>query len=110
MLRLLGPPSRLCDGLTRRELLTAGALSLLAPSLLPASAPKGGTAKAVILLDLFGGPSHVDSFDPKPDAPAEVRGEFSTIATALPGVRFTEHVPKLARMADRFCLIRTVSH
>src|SRR5262249_10793609 len=66
--------------------------------------------KAVILLDLFGGPSHIDSFDPKPDAPAEVRGEFKTIPTALPGVRFTEHVPKLARLADRFCLIRTVSH
>jgi hypothetical protein len=111
MLRILGHPSRACDGLTRRELLTAGTLSLLAPALAPsARPPAAGTARAVILIDLFGGPSHIDSFDPKPDAPAEVRGVFGTIATRHAGVRFTEYVPSLARMADRFCLIRTVSH
>ncbi|MFO0840836.1 MAG: DUF1501 domain-containing protein [Gemmataceae bacterium] len=111
MLRILGHPSRACDGLTRRELLTAGALSLLAPALARSNRPSSaGTAKAVILIDLFGGPSHIDTFDPKPDAPAEVRGEFATVATRHAGVRFTEHVPRLARMADRFCLIRTVSH
>ena len=54
-------------------------------------------AKAVILLDLFGGPSHIDTFDPKPDAPAEIRGEFGTIPTVLPGVRVCEHLPLLAR-------------
>jgi hypothetical protein len=110
MLRLLGHASRACDGVTRRELLTAGALSLFAPALASSATPKAARAKAVILLDLFGGPSHVDSFDPKPDAPAEVRGEFGTIATRHAGVRFSEHVPRLARLADRFCLIRTVSH
>jgi hypothetical protein len=111
MLRILGHPSSACDGITRRELLTAGALALLAPGLSASSRlPRAGRARAVILLDLFGGPSHIDSFDPKPDAPAEVRGEFSTIATKHSGVRFTEHVPRLARIADRFCLIRTVSH
>jgi hypothetical protein len=111
MLRILGHASRACDGLTRRELLTAGALSLFVPALARSARPsRVGTARAVILIDLFGGPSHIDSFDPKPDAPAEVRGEFATIATCHAGVRFTEHVPKLARMADRFCLIRTVSH
>jgi hypothetical protein len=111
MLRILGHSSRACDGLTRRELLTAGPLSLLVPALArSAQSLPAGTAKAVILIDLFGGPSHIDSFDPKPDAPAEVRGEFATLATRHAGVRFTEHVPKLARMADRFCLIRTVSH
>jgi Protein of unknown function (DUF1501) len=111
MLRILGHASRACDGITRRELLTAGTLALLAPRLGASSRlPGAGRAKAVILLDLFGGPSHIDSFDPKPDAPAEVRGEFGTIATKHSGVRFTEHVPRLARLADRFCLIRTVSH
>ncbi len=111
MLRILGHAARACDGLTRRELLTAGALSLLVPALARSTRPlPAGTARAVILIDLFGGPSHIDSFDPKPNAPAEVRGEFTSIATRHAGVRFTEHVPKLARMADRFCLIRTVSH
>jgi Protein of unknown function (DUF1501) len=111
MLRIFGHASCACDGLTRRELLTAGTLALLGPALgrSPEAVP-AGTARAVILIDLFGGPSHIDSFDPKPDAPAEVRGEFATIATRHAGVRFTEHVPKLARIADRFCLIRTVSH
>src|SRR3954452_2048515 len=111
MFRILGHASRACDGITRRELLTAGTLALLAPRLGASSRlPRAGRAKAVILLDLFGGPSHIDSFDPKPDAPAEVRGEFGTIATKHSGVRFTEHVPRLARLANRFCLIRTVSH
>jgi hypothetical protein len=110
MLRILGHASRLCNGLTRRELLTAGALSLLCPPLASGARSKAARAKAVILLDLFGGPSHIDSFDPKPDAPAEVRGEFSTIPTRHTGVRFSEHVPRLARLVDRFCLIRTVSH
>ena len=69
-----------------------------------------GKAKSVILLDLFGGPSHIDSFDPKPDAPPAVKGEFGTIPTTIPGVRFAEHVPHLASRLDKFCLIRTVSH
>jgi hypothetical protein len=111
MLRILGHASRACDGLTRRELLTAGALSLLDPVLGRSTRPlPHRTARAVILIDLFGGPSHIDSFDPKPDAPAEMRGEFATIATRHAGARFSEHVPKLARLANRFCLIRTVSH
>lgn len=67
-------------------------------------------AKAVILIDLFGGPSHIDTFDPKPDAPAEIRGEFGTIPSILPGIRTTEHVPQLARRLHRTTLIRTVSH
>jgi Protein of unknown function (DUF1501) len=93
------------------SLLTAGSLALFGPALgRSAEAASAGTAKAVILIDLFGGPSHIDSFDPKPSAPAEVRGEFATIATRHAGVRFTEHVPRLARLAHRFCLIRTVSH
>lgn len=58
----------------------------------------------------MGGISHHDSFDPKPDAPAEIRGEFRTIPTKLPGVRFSEHVPRLARMIDSYALIRSVQH
>jgi hypothetical protein len=118
MLRVLGHPSAACDGLTRRDLLRAGPLSALGALVAPLSGPLfassalpgRGRARAVILIDLFGGPSHIDTFDPKPDAPAEVRGEFRTIPTHHPGVRFTEHVPRLARLVERFCLIRTVSH
>lgn len=114
MLRILGHPTRACDGITRRELLSAGTLAMA--GLIPAvasTAPAGrsfGKAKSVILLDLFGGPSHIDSFDPKPDAPPEVKGEFGVIPTAIPGVRFSEHLPQLARRLDRYCLIRTLSH
>ncbi|WP_020470697.1 DUF1501 domain-containing protein [Zavarzinella formosa] len=114
MLRVLGHATRACDGLTRRELLTAGTMAMagLVPGVASPAKPGGtfGQAKSVILLDLFGGPSHIDTFDPKPDAPAEIRGEFGTIPTAIPGVRFTEHVPMLAKRLDRFCLIRTLSH
>lgn len=110
MLSLLGHPTRACDGLTRRQLLTAGALSLFGAPLLGRPSGRAARARSVILVDLYGGPSHIDSFDPKPDAPAEVKGEFSTIPTRHAGVRFSEHVPRLARLADRFCLIRTVSH
>ena len=93
MLRILGLPSCTCDGLTRRELLTAGTLTLLGPALgRSTEALPAGPARAVILIDLFGGPSHIDSFDPKPDAPAEVRGEFATIATRHASVRFTERL------------------
>ncbi len=111
MLRLLGHPTSACDGLTRRDLLRAGALTALA-GLAPAAsaAPSRGRAKAVLLIDLFGWPSHLDSFDPKPAAPPEVRGEFGTIATALPGVRVAEYLPRLARRLSAACLIRTLSH
>src|SRR5438105_4006813 len=99
MLQVLGQPAQACDGLTRRALLHVGALSLFG-GLLPASAapsrsgPRPGPVRSVILMDLFGGPSHLDMFDPKPDAPAEIRGEFQSIATSLPGVRVSEHLPR----------------
>jgi hypothetical protein len=64
----------------------------------------------VILVFLTGGPSHHDTFDPKPDAPAEVRGEFSPVATKVPGLQFSEHVPGLAARADKFTLVRSLSH
>src|SRR5207247_10133658 len=68
------------------------------------------TARSVILLFQFGGPSHLDSFDPKPDAPREIRGEFGVIPTNVPGIRVTEHLPRLARCADKYALVRSVSH
>jgi hypothetical protein len=118
MLRILGPQSAACDGVPRRELLRVGALSLFGGLTLPRllrAADQGGdrpraAARSVILLNLFGGPSHLDTFDMKPAAPAEVRGEFRPIRTSLPGVQVCEHLPRIARRLHRTCLIRTVSH
>ena len=112
MLRILGHAATTCDGVTRREVLRAGALTLFGSLALPTVAAAKATrpaakAKSVILLDLFGGPSHLDMFDPKPKAPVEFRGPFTTIPTRTPGVRFTELLPKLAGRSDRFSLIRT---
>jgi hypothetical protein len=64
----------------------------------------------VILLFQFGGPSHLDTFDPKPDAPREIRGEFGVIPTCVPGVQVTEHLPRMAKLADRYALLRSVHH
>lgn len=75
-----------------------------------AGAHKATRAKSVILIFNCGAPSHLDLFDPKPDAPEDVRGPFKTVATTLPGVRFTELVPRLARQARRLSLVRTVHH
>jgi hypothetical protein len=118
MLTVLGKPRRCCDGLSRREVLCAGALSVfgsvLAPSvsLLGAAGParSAGRVKSVVLLDLFGGPSHLDTFDLKPRAPVEIRGAFKPIATSLTGLQICEHLPRLARWMHRAALIRTVSH
>lgn len=72
--------------------------------------PGHGKAKSVLLVMLSGGPSQLDTIDPKPEAPAEVRGEFSTISTAIPGVAFCEHLPLLAQQADRWAIVRTLAH
>ena len=116
MLRILGNPSAACDGITRRDLLRVGSLAALAgvagsgrPSL-ARTGSRAGPAKSVILLDLFGGPSHIDTFDPKPDAPEGIRGEFNTIPTVLPGIRICEHLPLLARRLDKLAVVRSVSH
>ena len=112
MLRVLGHSSRACDGITRRDLLRAGSLAaLLGTGTAPAVASaKGAPAKAVLLLDLYGGPSHIDTFDLKPDAPPEIRGEFKPIPTVLPGVRVCEHLPQLAQRLDKLAVVRSVSH
>jgi hypothetical protein len=103
--------------LDRRRVLQFGALTavgLTLPRLLQAEARGAGNsrrrARSCILLHQFGGPSHLDTFDPKPNAPAEVRGPFGLLPTPVPGVRFTEHVPRLARLFERFALVRSVTH
>jgi hypothetical protein len=74
----------------------------------PRASTRGADRKAVILLWLSGGPSHLDTWDPKPDAPREVRGPFGSIATKVPGVRVSEHLPLQARIMDRLALVRSV--
>jgi hypothetical protein len=105
--------------LDRRELLRVGGLALgglALPHLLArqaSAAPKSGSfgkAKNCIILYLSGGPAQLDTFDPKPDAPDDIRGEFSTIQTKLPGVRYSELLPLSAQWADKTALVRTVYH
>ncbi|MEX0710772.1 MAG: DUF1501 domain-containing protein [Pirellulales bacterium] len=120
MLSILTKRGRLCDSWTRRELLSVGSLSLLGlglPQLLRGRAaaeaparPAGGfgQAQSVILLYLQGSPSHIDLWDPKPDAPAEIRGEFKPIATKAPGMLLGEVLPMLAEQADKFALVRSI--
>ncbi|GIW95001.1 MAG: hypothetical protein KatS3mg110_3042 [Pirellulaceae bacterium] len=106
---------RTCQGWTRRELLRAGLWSVLPWSLaqwsrLWAVQQQVERPKAAILLWLWGGPSHLESFDPKPSAPVEYRGPFSTIPTAIPGVRFCELLPRLAARSHRVSIIRSLCH
>src|SRR5258708_6146174 len=115
MLRILGRGMKTCDGVTRRELMRVGGLSLFTgltlPRLLRATpARHQGRAKSVIMFNLLGGPSHMDMVDLKPNAPPEIRGEFKPIATSVPGIRICEHLPNLAKRMHRACLIRTFSH
>lgn len=116
MLNVLGRPTRLCDGSTRRQVLQAGALSALGgiglPNVLHAAqqAKTGASAKSVVLINLLGGPSHLDMFDMKPNAPVEIRGEFHPIASTIPGLSICEHLPLTARTMHRSTLIRTHTH
>src|SRR5690349_1958758 len=104
--------------MTRRQLLHLGGISALGlglPDLLRASAPASrsapsGSPKSCIFIVQYGGCSHIDSFDLKPDAPEEIRGPFKPIATRVPGTRVGEHLPRLARLADRYCLVRSMTH
>jgi uncharacterized protein (DUF1501 family) len=97
----------------RREFLRAGALGAFGlglPQLLEARAAPSGTARACIVLFMWGGPAQQDTWDPKPEAPAEYRGEFRPIATSVPGIRICEHLPRLARHADKLALLRAMTH
>jgi hypothetical protein len=113
MLTLGGRSYRYCDGQSRRSFLKLGALAmggLSLPDLLraEASAGVGRSHKAVIMVYLTGGLAHQDTFDLKPDAPAEIRGEFKPIDTAVPGVQFGELLPRLAASADKLAVIRSI--
>ena len=105
-------------GITRRSLLSAGGLGMLGlnlPDLLRAEDTAGAgslpvKAKSVIFLFQFGGPSHIDTFDMKPDAPAEIRGPHQSISSVVPGLPVSEHLPKMAKQMDRICLVRSMHH
>lgn len=114
MLRLLFGPSRTCAGIDRREFLRVGALTglgLSLPQWLAAREASGRPARDVscILIWTLGGTSHHDTFDPKPDAPDAVRGEFSTIPTTVPGVCFSEVCPRLAGTLNRYAVLRSLN-
>jgi hypothetical protein len=120
MLGISGAQAYSCRGPGRRAFLRVGSLPLLGlslPDLLraraaakPALTQKGGKAETCIFLFLQGGPAHQDTFDPKPAAPPEFRGEFEAIATQVPGTLICEHLPRLARLANRYALIRACAH
>jgi len=113
MLRITAGNRRLCDGLSRRDVLrvgTAGLLGLSLPNLLKAAPASQTRVKSVILFFLEGGPAHQDLWDMKPDAPKGIRGEFKPIETTVPGLHFCEHLPLLARQAHHLTLVRSVHH
>jgi uncharacterized protein (DUF1501 family) len=97
-------------GLTRRDFLRTGAATAAGLSLVRTAGAAPPADRRCILLLLTGGPSHLDTWDPKPDAPAEVRGPFRSIATRVPGLRFSELFPRMADRADRFAVIRSLHH
>jgi hypothetical protein len=108
--------SRYCDGLSRRSFLQAGALALGGLSLpgwlqqRAAARQTGHHGTAVILIWLDGGPTHMETYDPKPDAPAEYRGPFKSIETTVPGVRVNELLPRHAALMHKLAIIRSVHH
>jgi hypothetical protein len=113
MLTIYGKRSRFCDGVSRRNFIRVGALSLgglALPQLLRAEASAGirKSHKAIIMIYLPGGPPHQDMFDIKVDAPQEIRGEFKPIRTQVPGIQICEHLPKLAGMMDKLAIIRSM--
>ncbi len=113
MLTIPGADSRFCDRISRRSYLQIGGLALGGMSLaemLRAEAVAGtrNPAKGIIMVLLPGGPSHLDTFDPKPDAPVEIRGEFRPLATNVPGIEICELLPGLASVADKLTFIRSL--
>jgi hypothetical protein len=99
--------------LGRRRFLGTAALAVPALGLAAAATRAAAAPKAIrscVLVFYYGGPSHLDTFDPKPDAPAEVRGEYRSVATNVPGVRVSEHLPRVARVMDRLALVRGLHH
>ena len=115
MLTLGRTDGQYCSGLNRRALLELGSLSALGLSLPQLLQAESQTRPAkdqlsVILLWMGGGPSNIDTFDMKPNAPAEIRGEFNSIETKNPSLRICEHLPLMAQQMDKVCLLRSVAH
>ena len=120
MFRVFGGGARDCDGVTRRSFLQAGVLGLgglalpdwlrLRASGAVNTAAGAGRGRSVILFWLSGGPGHMETWDPKPEAPSQIRGPFGAIATNVPGVRFGELLPEQAKRMDRLAILRTVNH
>src|SRR4051812_18791190 len=125
MLRVLGVETRLCDGISRREVMRLGGIGALslwggayldahalaspipsAASLIrnPQSPTRNQKARSVIVFSLWGGPAHQDTLDLKPDAPAEIRGEFAPIETNVSGLQICEYLPRLARIAHLYAV------
>jgi hypothetical protein len=117
MLDFIGRGPRTCEGVSRRSFLKVGALTiggLSLPRLLrqrATASPSSSTShKSVILIWLAGGPSHIDMYDLKPNAPAEFRGEFKPIATNVTGIQVSEHLPRQARVMDKLAVVRSAYH
>src|SRR6266478_2371148 len=125
MISIPGKPGSTCDGFSRREFLRVGGAGMLGISLAdilrlqaraesapvdPRQKSGWGRAKSVIFIFLQGGPSHIDIWDPKPDAPDNIRGKFKPIPTKIPGVQVSETMPLLAQQLDKATLIRSVSY
>src|SRR5262249_52686053 len=121
MLRILGSRRTLCDGLTRRDFLHVGGLGAFGLGLsdlfrvrqAQAAAkptPSFGRARACILLFPYGSPPQHETFDPKPDAPTQVRGEMKAIPSSVPGLAVCEHLPRVARVMDRVTVVRSLTH
>src|SRR5579872_4674603 len=124
MLRVLGSEKRLCDGITRRDVLQVGGLSacglslshLLGLTAAKAGAPENrveanfGKARHCILLYLYGAPSQLETFDMKPEAPVEIRGTMKPIPSVLPGLDVCEYLPQIASITDRITVVRSITH
>lgn len=122
MIRVLGGPKRFCNGITRRDLLQVGSLGLMglglgsrgatqaAAAATGVTAGQFGQAKSCIFLFLYGSPSQLETFDPKPEAPEEIRGELKSISSNVPGLDVCELLPRMAKVMDKVTVIRSVSH
>ena len=119
MIGFNGPTGKLCDRISRREVLRLGAiapLGLSLPQVLRAEeAAKvlgrgAGKAKSIVMFYLMGGQGQLDTWDMRPDAPEGIRGEFRPIATKVPGTFICEHMPKLAQRTDKYAIIRSMNH
>jgi hypothetical protein len=115
MLEIGVTPAQSCQGVSRRSFLQVGflsALGLTLPEFLAMRQAQAAAApgRSVILVWLWGGPSHLELFDPKPEAPSDIRGPFRAISTNVPGIQLNELLPRLAKQADRYALLRSLHH